>query len=239
MGGRVCVPGTCVGAPPRPRRSGSLLIPKREVPGARARGLPSSQHNPIRPAFRAPRPASASAPRVCAVLLLPAWRSWFLSRCPCRGQRRCRLGRRWALFDQERRGAGPVRLRGIVVRACASRRLRLRSSPVGRSDPPAGATGAQRERSLPRQLLSPCLFSSSVSPGSRLGSGTRVPPAYCQPPSWSGLGLFPHSGHLPSPGIFSSPLPCSPHSWVDSQALAPECEGRGPSWWQGMQGFLP
>lgn len=59
-----------------------------------------------------PTAPRASARRFSAALPHQVWRNGFLYRCPRRGRRRHRLGRRWALFAQERSGAGLVRLRG-------------------------------------------------------------------------------------------------------------------------------
>lgn len=54
-----------------------------------------------------PEPPQCLVRRFPAALLQRVWKSLFLSRCTRGGQRRRRLGRWWALFDQERSGVGP------------------------------------------------------------------------------------------------------------------------------------
>lgn len=92
---------------PDPEGPGSSSLPAEERP------VPERAASPLLSAAQYARISRPAAPRCLGLgisppaLLLWVWKSRFICRCPRRGRRRRRLGRRWALFDQERSRDGP------------------------------------------------------------------------------------------------------------------------------------
>lgn len=191
------MPGTCVGAPPLTSMGRGL--PRLEARSAWRRSPPTplDAAQSVTYGMLCPAPTECLDRRVCAVLLLRVWRNRFLSRCPCRGRRRRRLGRRWALFDQKRSGVGPAGLRGGNPSPCLCGRRGLQ--PLPRFGPASrGLTGAWQGCSQRRHpLFPPRLSFLSFSPGSGLGSGapfllhvtSHLPDQGPRAPSTSGICL--------------------------------------------------
>lgn len=106
VGVSVCGVAVLVYLPWPPRASDSL----------RCRPRSAWRPSPPAPRFRAP-PGTRRIPQPAlqclgAAFLRRVWENRFLSRCTRRGQRCRRLGRRWALFDQERSELGLAWLQG-------------------------------------------------------------------------------------------------------------------------------
>lgn len=106
VGGRVCVRGSCVSAYPLASMGRCLPTLSTQECGTPKPAVLLSDAQPSTGRISRPEPPQCLVRRFSAALLQRVWKSLFLSRCTRGGQRRRRLGRWWALFDQERSGVG-------------------------------------------------------------------------------------------------------------------------------------